>query len=73
LFSRRPAGYLGLLVKEVRAVTDAYPESFPLSADQETDDDPEGFAQEAGVDPTMQEVDQYREMIGDRPAEEPPD
>ena len=48
---------------------DAYPESFPLSADQETEDDPEGFAQEAGVDPTAQEVDEYREMIGDPPPE----
>lgn len=48
-------------------MTDAYPESFPLSADQEAEDDPERFAQEAGVDPTAQEVDEYREMLGDPP------
>jgi hypothetical protein len=46
-------------------MSDAYPESYPLSADQEEGDDPEAFAQEAGIDPTMQEVDEYREMIGD--------
>lgn len=51
-------------------MTDAYPESYPISADQESEDDPERFAQEAGVDPTAQEVDEYREMVGDLPAEE---
>jgi hypothetical protein len=59
----------------VREVTDAYPESFPLSEDQENGDDPEKFAQEAGIDPTAQEVDEYREMVGDpppAPAGEPP-
>jgi hypothetical protein len=55
--------------EEVGAVTDAYPESFPLSADQETEDDPEGFAQEAGLDPTVQEVDEYRKKIGDLPSD----
>jgi hypothetical protein len=52
---------------EVRKLTDAYPESFPLSADEEDEGSPEAFAQEAGVDPTAQEVDEYREMIGDLP------
>jgi hypothetical protein len=55
--------------EEVRAVTQAYPERYPLSADQESGEDPEKFAQEAGVDPTAQEVDEYREMIGDPPPE----
>jgi hypothetical protein len=52
-------------------LTDAYPESFPLSADQETEDDPERFAQEAGVDPTAAEVDEYRTKIGDLPPDTP--
>jgi|tagenome__1003787_1003787.scaffolds.fasta_scaffold14638759_1 hypothetical protein len=52
-------------------MTDAYPESFPLSEDQETGDDPEGFAQEAGVDPTALEVDEYRKKIGDLPPDSP--
>ncbi|WP_198942853.1 hypothetical protein [Actinophytocola xanthii] len=51
-------------------MTQAYPEQFPLSADQESDQDPEKFAQEAGVDPTAQEVDEYREMLGDSPTED---
>jgi hypothetical protein len=55
----------------VRELTDAYPESFPLSADQEAEDDPEGFAQEAGLDPTVQEVDEYRRKIGDLPQDAP--
>ncbi|MFC4857866.1 hypothetical protein [Actinophytocola glycyrrhizae] len=50
-------------------LTDAYPESYPLSEDEETENDPEGFAREAGVDPTAQEVDEYREMVGDLPPE----
>lgn len=50
-------------------MSDSYPEQYPLSADQESDADPEKLAQEAGIDPTAQEVDEYREMIGDRPAE----
>jgi hypothetical protein len=48
-------------------LTDAYPESFP--ADEE--DPAEELAQEAGVDPTAQEVDEYRELIGDPPPEPP--
>jgi hypothetical protein len=48
-------------------MTEAYPESFPISADQQTEEDPEGFAQDAGVDPTALEVDEYREMLGDLP------
>jgi hypothetical protein len=52
-------------------MTDTYPESFPLSADQEMDGNAEKFAKEAGVDPTAEEVDQYREMIGD--PDTPPD
>jgi hypothetical protein len=52
-------------------MTDAYPETFPLSEDQEEGDDPEKFATEAGLDPTAQEVDEYRAKIGDLPADEP--
>jgi hypothetical protein len=52
-------------------LTDAYPESYPLSADEEAEDSPEAFAQEVGVDPTAQEVDEYREMIGDLPPDPP--
>lgn len=36
------------------------------------DDDPEEFAETVGVDPTVQEVDEYREKIGD-PVPEPSD
>jgi hypothetical protein len=50
-------------------VTDAYPEQYPLSADQEEGANPEKFAQEAGLDPTPQEVAEYQEMVGDAPAE----
>jgi hypothetical protein len=56
---------------EVTRVTDAYPESYPLSEDQEAGDDPEGFAQEAGMDPTAEEVDEYRKKIGDLPPDSP--
>jgi hypothetical protein len=35
-------------------------------------EDPEEFAEEAGTDPTPQEVDEYRERIGDPPPEPPP-
>jgi hypothetical protein len=35
----------------------------------EDEEDPEEFAEEAGTDPTAQEVDEYREMIGDPPPE----
>lgn len=35
-------------------------------------DDPEEFAEHAGTDPTAVEVDEYREKIGDAPAD-PPD
>lgn len=38
----------------------------PVGEDEE---DPEEFAEEAGTDPTAQEVDEYREMIGDPPPE----
>jgi hypothetical protein len=55
--------------EEAKALTQAYPERYPIGADQESDEDPEKFAQEAGVDPTAQEVDEYREMIGDPPPE----
>jgi hypothetical protein len=55
----------------VRELTDSYPESYPLSEDQETEDDPEGFAQEAGLDPTAGEVDEYRKKIGDLPPDSP--
>ena len=48
---------------------ESYPEQYPLSADQESDEDPEKLAEQAGVDPTAQEVDEYRAMIGDLPAE----
>lgn len=51
-------------------MTESYPEQYPLSADQESDEeDPEKLAREAGVDPTAQEVDEYRERIGDLPAQ----
>ncbi|HEY7595231.1 MAG TPA: hypothetical protein VH969_18925 [Actinophytocola sp.] len=50
-------------------MTDAYPEQYPLSADQEEGANPEKFAQEAGLDPTPQEVAEYQEMVGDAPAE----
>ena len=52
-------------------MTDAYPESYPLSEDQETEDDPERFAQEAGLDPTVEDVDEYRKRIGDLPPDSP--
>jgi hypothetical protein len=55
----------------VSELTDAYPESFPLSADQEAEDDPEGFAQDAGLDPTAEDVDEYRKKIGDLPPDSP--
>jgi hypothetical protein len=50
-------------------LTEAYPEQYPLSADQESDDDPEKLAQEAGVDPTAEDVDEYRKLTGDPPQE----
>jgi hypothetical protein len=50
---------------------DAYPQKYPHGAEPATDDDPEAFAEEAGVDPTAQEVDQYLEMVGDPPPEPP--
>jgi hypothetical protein len=50
-------------------MSESYPQQYPLSADQESDEDPEKLAREAGVDPTAQEVDEYRERIGDLPAE----
>ncbi|HEV2777807.1 MAG TPA: hypothetical protein VGX25_00245 [Actinophytocola sp.] len=46
---------------------------------ESTAEDPEEFAEEVGVDPTPQEVDEYRERVGDPPPqpqpepEEPPD
>jgi hypothetical protein len=50
-------------------MSENYPEQYPISADQESDEDPEKLAQEAGVDPTAHEVDEYRERIGDLPEE----
>jgi hypothetical protein len=50
----------------------------PFSAGDDGDDesaaepDPEEFAEAVGVDPTADEVDEYRERIGDPPPE-PPD
>ena len=43
--------------------------------DSSADEDPEQFAEEAGVDPTPQQVDEYRTRVGDPPPEpeEPPD
>lgn len=39
------------------------------------DQDPEEFAEAVGVDPTSEEIDEYRELVGDPPPEpeEPPD
>lgn len=36
-------------------------------------EDPEEFAEDAGVDPTPQEVDEYRDRIGDPPPQPPPE
>lgn len=35
--------------------------------DPSTDQDPEEFAEEAGVDPTPQQVDQYLELAEEQP------
>jgi hypothetical protein len=35
------------------------------------EEDPEEFAEAVGVDPTAQEVDEYREKVGDPPPEPP--
>ncbi len=56
----------------MRALTEAYPQQGPLGPEQADEDDPEEFAEEVGVDPTAQEVDEYREMIGDPPPEPGP-
>jgi hypothetical protein len=49
----------------VTLTDEAFPEH-PLPADDDLDEeDPEEFAEEVGPDPTAQEVDEYREMIGD--------
>jgi hypothetical protein len=36
-------------------------------------EDPEEFAEAAPIDPTPQEVDEYQELIGEEPHEEPSD
>jgi hypothetical protein len=63
-------GRVGRYAHQEATMTDNYPEDYPLSADQESEEDPEKLAQEAGIDPTAQEVDEYREKIGDAPTED---
>lgn len=51
----------------------APPEAGKPPEDDEPPEDPEDFAEEAGTDPTPQQIEEYRERIGDPLPEPPPE